>query len=73
MSANDSLSQVTNAASRVTQGSVLGPIQFVIYANNVDDKPRSNYLLYAVGVEVISPRKQAAYLQSSLADCFKWS
>ncbi len=56
VSANDSLSQMAKAASRVTQGSVLGPIPFVIYANDVADNLRINDLIYVVGAKVISTR-----------------
>ncbi len=68
---NGSLSQVAEAASGVPQGSVLGPIFFVIYVNDLTDNLMIDHLLYADPVKLIAPRKQSEALQSSLLACSK--
>ncbi len=65
VSVNGSLSQVAEAASGVPQGSVLGPILFVIYVNDLTDYLTIDHLLYVDDVKLI-PRKQPVALQSSL-------
>ncbi len=73
VSVNGSLSQVAEAASEVPQGSVLGPILFVIYVNELSDNLTIDHLLYANDVKLIAPRKQSDALQSSLLASSKWS
>ncbi len=73
VSVNGSLSQVAEAVSGVPQGSVLGPILFVIYVNDLSDNLTIDHLLYADDVILIAPRKQSDALQSSLLASSKWS
>ncbi len=73
VSVNGSLSQVAEAVSGVPQGSVLGPILFVIYVNDLSDNLPIDHLLYADDVKLIAPRKQSDALQSSLLAISKWS
>ncbi len=56
---------MAEAASGVTEGSVLGPFLFVIYVNDLSDYLTINYLLFSDDVKLIAPRKQADALQSS--------
>ncbi len=65
VSVSGSLSQVAEAVSGVPQGSVLGPILFVIYVNDVSDNLTIDHLLYADDVNLFAPRKQSDALQSS--------
>ncbi len=67
-----SLSQMAEAACEVLQGSVLGPILFVIYGNDLTDNLMIDHLLYADDVNLIAPRKQSDALQSSLLASSKW-
>ncbi len=60
-----SLSQVAEAASGVTQGSVLGPILFVVYVNDLTNNLTIDHLLYVDDVKLITSRKQADALQCS--------
>ncbi len=74
VSANGPLSQVAEVVSGVPQGSVLGPILFVICVNDLTDNLTIDHLLYADDVKLIAPpRKQLDALQSSLLACSKWS
>ncbi len=73
VSVNGSLSQVAEAVSGVPQGSVLGPILFVIYVNDLSDNLTIDHLLYADDVKLIAPRKQSDSLQSSMLASSKWS
>ncbi len=63
---NGSLSQAAEAASGVPQGSVLGPILFVIYVKDLTDNLTIDHLLYTDDVKLIVPRKQSDALQGSL-------
>ncbi len=67
------MSQVAQAASGVPQGSVLGPILFVIYVNYLTANLTIDHLLYADDAKLIAPRKQADALRSSLVASSKWS
>ncbi len=73
VSVNGSLSQVAEAVSGVPQGSVLGPILFVIYVNDLTDNLTIDHLLHANDVKLIAPRKQSDALQNSLFASSKWS
>ncbi len=52
---NETLSQMPEAISGVPQGSVIGPIIFVINFNNLPDNLSSDNLLYADDVTLIAP------------------
>ncbi len=54
---NGTLSQVTEAISGVPQGSVTGPILFVIYVSDLSDRLSAGSLLYADDVKLIGPPK----------------
>ncbi len=57
VSVNESLSQVTEAASGVPKGSVYGPILFAIYVNDFADTLMRDHLRYADDVKVSPPPK----------------
>ncbi len=52
---NGNLSFIAEAISGVHQGSVIGPILFVIYVNDLPDRLSADSLLYADGVKLIAP------------------
>ncbi len=64
---------MAEAANGVPQDSVLGPILFVIYVNDLSDNLTIDHLLYADDVKLIAPRKQSDALQSSMLASSKWS
>ncbi len=73
VSVNGSLSLVADAASGVPQGSVLGPILSIVYVNDLDNNLTIYHLQYADDVKLVTPRKKAVALQSSLIAKSKWS
>ncbi len=54
LNVNGNLSQIAEAISGVHQGSVIGPILFVIYVNDLPDRLSADSLLYADGVKLIT-------------------
>ncbi len=64
---------MAEAVSGVPQGSVLGPILFVIYVNDVSDNLTIDHLLHGDDVKLIAPRKQSDAFQSSSLASSKWS
>ncbi len=51
---------MAEAASGVPQGSVLGPVLFVLNVNDFTDNLTVDHLLYADYVKLIALRKQSA-------------
>ncbi len=66
MNANGTLSQMAEAIIGVPQGSVIGPILFIIYVNDLPDGLSAGSLLYAGDVKLIDPRNRHDILQDSL-------
>ncbi len=58
LSVNGSLSRVAEAASGVPQGSVLAPILFIIYVNDLADNLTIDHLLYADDVKLSAPENK---------------
>ncbi len=63
---NWTLSQMAEAISGVPQGSVIGPILFVIYVTDLPDHLSADSLLYADGVKPITPRNCHDFLYKTL-------
>uniref|UniRef100_A0A8R1IFI3 Reverse transcriptase domain-containing protein n=1 Tax=Caenorhabditis japonica TaxID=281687 RepID=A0A8R1IFI3_CAEJA len=51
---NGSTSACSSVMSGVPQGSVLGPLLFLLYINDIGDNFKSNYLLYADDLKIFS-------------------
>ncbi len=66
VSINGCLSQSKAAVSGVPQGSVLGPILFLIYVNDFPDLLQGDVLLFADDVKLISARANIDDLQREL-------
>ncbi len=59
--------------SGVRQDSVIGPILFVIYANDLPDRLSADSPLYADEVKLIAPRNRHDILQNSPNISASWS
>ncbi len=64
---------MAKAISGVPQGSVIGPILFVIYANDLPDRLSADNLLYADDFKLIAPRNRHGILQNFLNIRAGWS
>ncbi len=58
MNVSETLSQMAEAISGVPQGSVIGPILFVIYVNDQPQHLSADNLLYADDVKLIAPQNR---------------
>ncbi len=75
VSVNGEYSEIGNIISGVPQGSVLGPLLFVIYINDILDNISTNGLLFADDTKIfrqISSREDALELQSDLNKLEEW-
>ncbi len=64
---------MAEAISGVPQGSVIGPILFVIYVNDLPNRLSADSLLFADDVKLIAPRNYHDILQNSLNISARWS
>ncbi len=64
---------MAEAISGVPQGSVIGPILFVIDVNDLPDRLSADSLLYADDVELIATRNRHDIPQNSLNISASWS
>ncbi len=58
--------------SRVPLGSVLGPLLFLTFINDLENELICNHLFFADDVKLIAPRSQQHELRSSIEQAFKW-
>lgn len=73
---NESTSDLAAVLSGIPQGSVLGPILFIIYINDLLDNIKSDGLLFADDTKIfhtILSRDDALALQSDIDKLEKWS
>ena len=73
---NGSSSKPADVLSGIPQGSVLGPLLFVIYINDITDNLKSDSLLYADDTKIfrrIKSKEDAEKLQSDLNMLEEWS
>ena len=73
---NGTRSALANVISGIPQGSVLGPLLFVIYINDILDNIESDGLLYADDTKIfrcITCKQDAQVLQSDLKALEDWS
>lgn len=73
---NGSMSAWSKVISGVPQGSVLGPLLFVIYINDIDNAVHNNLLKFADDTKsygVVSSPEQVNSLREDLSNLCKWS
>ncbi len=70
---NGSLSMEADVSSGVPQGSVLGPILFLLFVNDIPDILRGKVLLFADDVKLVSRRGDIATLQQDLNRVTEWA
>ncbi len=73
MNVSGALTQTIEAIHGVPQGSVIGPILFVINDNDLTDRLSADSFLYADDVKLIAPQSRHDILQISLNISASWS
>jgi hypothetical protein len=66
-------SESADSPSGVPQGTILGPILFLLYINDLPNVLSGDVLLFADDVKIIAPRSQWSDLQGSVIAAEKWS
>ena len=67
---SEETSDWTAVSSWVPQGSILGPLLFIVYINDLDEKMKSTMLKFADDTKIISNSQQE--LQRDLDTAVKW-
>jgi ribonuclease P/MRP protein subunit RPP40 len=66
-------SEWTNVTSGVPQGSVLGPLLFLLYINDMPDNIKNVCKMYADDTKLISTNEHVHEMQNDLNEIMKWT
>ena len=71
---NEQISESINISSGVPQGSVLGPLIFLIYINDLCDVIKhSSIYLFADDIKLFNVSSEKSSIQTDITEIFKWS
>ena len=70
---NNEVSELKLVISGVPQGSVLGPLLFILFINDLPDNLNSICKIFADDTKIYSDTSNSALLQNDLYKLFKWS
>ena len=70
---NNSYSNSTPVHSGIPQGSVLGPVLFTIYINDLPDVVESICKIFADDTKLYGPTQNSSIIQNDLKSLMKWS
>ena len=69
---NGTLSDLMDVTSGVPQGSILGPLLFLLFMNDLSERITSSCILYADDVKIWGPSDNPVTLQKSLLSLENW-
>ncbi len=72
MAVNGCASESRSAQSGVPQGSFLGPVLILIYANDLPDLFQEEVRLFVDDVKLISHRSHSQTLQNDFIQAYEW-
>ena len=69
----NSYSRSKNVLSGIPQGSILGPVLFTIFINDLPDWVKSTYTIFADDTKLYNESAKCLQLQNDINELKKWS